>query len=127
MTRKTQAQPVAPLPTHEQMMRLACNMVERTLTCGIDAACGKNWNDALVSHVNAAELARMEIRRLHDSLPSGEAAFERYWFLVAGVVELVVEAFPNKDCIAWRNFKAAANQMSVLAEAVTWVSPESHN
>lgn len=121
MAEMTVNQSSGELPTKEQIMRLACTKVEHWLSCGINAACGAGWREELINCVNAADLARMTTERLRNSLPTSRDDFEREWGLVEGAVQLVVDAYPDKDSVASRMFHAARETIIVMHESLEFV------
>lgn len=122
---KPQAMPAAPavtLPTVQQTMHLAVTTVACWLRDAIGHVMRETWRDEHGDSVSTVELALLSVERLSAGLPMEREDFDSEWLLIGGAVRLAVAAFPDKETAAWRCLNAAAQSLTVFAEALELVA-----
>ena len=118
----TPAAPAVTLPTVQQTMHLAVTTVACWLRDAIGHVMRGTWRDEHGDSVSTVELALLSVERLSAGLPMEREGFDSEWLLIGGAVRLAVAAFPDKDTSAWRCLNAAAQSITVLAEALELVA-----
>lgn len=106
------------LPTVQQTMHLAVTTVACWLRYAIDHVTHDTWRDEHGDSVSTVELALLSVERLSAGLSIEREDFDREWLLIGGAVRLAVAAYPDKDTAAWRCLNAAAQSLTVFAEAL---------
>ena len=125
MASKPQATPAAPavtLPTVQQTMHLAVTTVAFWLRNAIGHVMRGTWREEYGDSMSTVELALLSVERLSAGLPMGREDFDSEWLLIGGAVGLAVAAFPDKETADWRCLNAAAQSLTVFAEALELVA-----
>lgn len=118
-TSSTRSMEVAGLPSAQQTIAMALEMVESQLRGLIAIRCAdEHWDDADLDVDNATELALAHILGMKEKGYERHNDFDTPWFTAASVVNLAAKAFSRKGCHYSRALASAVEMFQVLARAV---------
>ena len=116
---------VEPLPTVQQLMRLACGMVSSSLNKAVNKARAVNdYRAEYQRPIDTAELALLVVERLAETLDENcdLEEFTYGWWRAASAVRFALAALPGKKNPARRHLRTAAREFEVLGMAADFLS-----